>query len=56
MGLNIVKGDIRDLPFKDDSLSFVYSVNTLCQCHQIFQIFLYVHIIEQLEAYILPTT
>jgi len=28
--LNITKGDIRDIPFDSESLSFVYSINTLC--------------------------
>lgn len=28
--LNIIKGDIRCIPFADNSLSFVYSVNTIC--------------------------
>ncbi|MHA2033254.1 MAG: class I SAM-dependent methyltransferase, partial [Candidatus Kariarchaeaceae archaeon] len=26
--LNIVTGDIRDIPFEDESFSFVYSINT----------------------------
>lgn len=29
MKLNIIKGDIRDIPFEDESLSFVYSINTI---------------------------
>ncbi len=28
--LTIVKGDIRDIPFGDESMSFVYSINTVC--------------------------
>jgi ubiquinone/menaquinone biosynthesis C-methylase UbiE len=30
MELSILKGDVREIPFKDDSISFVYSINTLC--------------------------
>lgn len=30
MELNITKGDIRCIPFDSESLSFVYSINTLC--------------------------
>lgn len=30
MELNITKGDIRCIPFEDESLSFVYSINTIC--------------------------
>jgi ubiquinone/menaquinone biosynthesis C-methylase UbiE len=30
MILNIKKGDIRDIPFEDGSLSFAYSINTIC--------------------------
>jgi SAM-dependent methyltransferase len=30
MELNVMKGDIRTIPFKDDSVNFVYSINTLC--------------------------
>lgn len=29
MQLNIVKGDMRHIPFEDESLSFVYSINTI---------------------------
>ena len=29
MDLNIRRGDIRDIPFEDGSLSFVYSINTI---------------------------
>ena len=28
--LTIVKGDMRDIPFHDGSMSFVYSLNTVC--------------------------
>ncbi|MBU7011972.1 MAG: class I SAM-dependent methyltransferase [Theionarchaea archaeon] len=28
--LTIMKGDIRDIPFGDESMSFVYSINTVC--------------------------
>lgn len=28
--LNIAKGDIRDIPFDEESFSFVYSINTVC--------------------------
>ena len=30
MELNITKGDMCNIPFKDESFSFVYSVNTVC--------------------------
>jgi len=30
MELNITKGDCRSIPFEDNFLSFVYSINTLC--------------------------
>ncbi|MFX0204845.1 MAG: class I SAM-dependent methyltransferase [Candidatus Hodarchaeota archaeon] len=29
MNLNIIKGDMRNIPFEDESLSFVYSINTI---------------------------
>jgi ubiquinone/menaquinone biosynthesis C-methylase UbiE len=28
--LPMIQGDVRHIPFKDESMSFVYSVNTLC--------------------------
>ena len=28
--LNIIKGDVRNIPFKDESFSFVYEMYTLC--------------------------
>ena len=30
MNLNLVKGDIRHIPFDDESMNFVYSINTVC--------------------------
>jgi len=30
MALNMKKGDMRDIPFENGSLSFVYSINSLC--------------------------
>ncbi|MTI66125.1 MAG: class I SAM-dependent methyltransferase [Firmicutes bacterium] len=29
MELNIIKGDMRELPFKDESISFIYSYNSI---------------------------
>jgi ubiquinone/menaquinone biosynthesis C-methylase UbiE len=33
--LTIIKGDIRHIPFGDESMNFVYSINTLCHLTKI---------------------